>query len=254
MKNWMPAILLSVLMVSLLTGCDVKEGNMTKEFNLDGFTKVDVGGAFDVEVAQADSFSVNVAADDFAHIRVEKVNDTLVIKRQGIEWFAPFHSQPKARISMPVLTDFTMTGASKGKIQNFNSANSLSVTVTGASHLEAVNISSGSLTTEVTGAATLTGDIKVNGDAKFEVTGASKLNLNGAANNITMKVTGASKIEFDKFPTQNADVEISGASNGSINLNGKLNANVTGASNLYWAGTPIMGEMQVSGASNMRRK
>jgi len=57
-----------------------------------------------------------------------------------------------------------------------------------------------------------------------------------------------------KFPTQNADVEISGASNGTINLNGKLNADVSGASNLYWSGTPIMGDIQTSGASNLRRK
>jgi hypothetical protein len=78
--------------------------------------------------------------------------------------------------------------------------------------------------------------------------------MEGAANNITLKTTGASKAELGKFPTQNADVEISGASNGTINLNGKLNADVSGASNLYWSGTPIMGDIQTSGASNLRRK
>lgn len=227
---------------------------MTKEFNIEGFTKVDVGGAFDVQVVKGESFGVNVMADDFAHIRVERVNDTLIIKRQGIEWFAPFHIQPKARISMPALTDFTLSGASKAKIKDFNSTNSLGIKVSGASHLEAINISGGSLNAEISGAASLTGDIKVKGDANFEVSGASKLNLIGDANNIKVKVTGASKIELNKFATQDADVEISGASNGSINLNGKMNANVSGASNLYWEGTPIMGDIQISGASNLRRK
>ena len=255
-KKWVTAILLMLVAGSLLVGCDEnKEDNMTtKEFNLSGFTNVEVGGAFDVEIIQSDTFGVSVTADDFPHIRVEKVNDTLVIKRQGIEWLAPFHSQPRARISMPSLADFTLSGASKGKIQNFNSANNLSVTVSGASHLEALNISAGSIQTEITGAASLTGDIKASNDAKLEVTGASKLDLEGAANNITLKVNGASKAELSKFPTQNADVDVSGASSGTINLNGKLNANVSGASNLYWSGTPIMGDIQTSGASNLRRK
>jgi hypothetical protein len=255
MKKWVPIILVSVFMASILVGCDVKENNMnTKEFNMDGFTKVEVSGVFDVEIVQSDTFNVSVTADDFAHIRVEKVNDTLVIKRQGIEWFAPFHSQPKARIAVPVLADFTISGASKGTIRDFNSVNDLAVSVSGASHLEAVNVSSGNLKIEVTGAASLTGDVKAASDAKFEITGASKLDLNGAANNIKLKVTGASRAELGKFPTQNADIEISGASNSTVNLNGKLNADVTGASNLYWSGTPIMGDIQTSGASNLRRK
>jgi uncharacterized lipoprotein NlpE involved in copper resistance len=255
-KKWIIAILLVVVIGSLLVGCDInKEGNMaTKEFNLSGFKYVDVGGAFDVEVVQSDTFNVSITADDFPHIRVEKVNDTLVIKRQGIEWLAPFHGQPRAKISMPALAGFTLSGASKGKVQGFNSMNDLMVSVSGASHLEALNISSGSLITEITGAASLTGAIKASNDAKLEVSGASKLDLEGGANNITLKTTGASKAELSKFPAQNADVEISGASSGTINLNGKLNANVSGASNLYWSGTPIMGDIQTSGASNLRRK
>jgi hypothetical protein len=245
-----------VVMGSLLVGCDVnKEGNMTtKEFNLNGFVNVEVGGAFDVEIVQSDTFSVSITADDFEHLRVEKVSDTLMIKRQGIEWFSPFHTQPKAKISMPTLAEVTMSGASRGKVQNFKSTNDLSITVSGASHLEANNISAGNLKVEVTGAASLAGDIKADNDAKFEISGASKLDMEGAANNILLKVTGASKVELGNFPTQNVDVEISGASSGTINLNGKLNANISGASNLYWSGTPIMGDIQTSGASNLHRK
>jgi hypothetical protein len=216
----------------------------TKEFNLNGFTSVEVGGAF----------GVSVTADDFPHIRVETINDTLIIRRQGIEWFAPFHSLPKVAILMPTLSGITLSGASKGKILNFDSPNELVITVSGASHLEADNISARSLKIEVTGAASLTGVIKAGDDAKFDVSGASKLDLAGAANNITLKTSGASKAELIKFSIQNADIEISGASNVTINLNGKLNARVSGASNLYWSGTPIMGDIQTSGASNLHRK
>lgn len=232
-----------------------KEGNMkTKEFSLSGFTRVDVSGAFNVEIIQGDTFSVSVTADDFPHTRVEVVRDTLRIGRQGIEWFAPFHGQPTARITMPALYGVAFSGASKGSIQNFVSTEDLTVKVSGASNLEARNVSAGNIEIEVSGASTLTGEIKGAGNAKIEATGASKLELSGMANGIDLEVNGASKVELSKFPVKNANIGISGASNSTVNLNGKLDANVSGASNLYWLGTPIMGDIQTSGASNLRRK
>jgi predicted secreted protein len=226
----------------------------TKEFNLRDFTRIEVSGAFDVEIIQSDSFDVSVTADDFPHIRVETVNDILRIRRQGIEWLAPFHSQPKARIAMPILYEVTLAGASKGKVQNFKSSNDFAVAISGASHLETFDISVNNITIELTGASNLTGAIKSSDTSKFEVSGASKFELTGESNNIKLEVSGASRAELSQFPTQNADVKISGASSGTINLNGKLNANISGASNLYWVGTPIMGDIQTSGASNLHRK
>ena len=225
----------------------------TKDFNIEGFVNVAVGGYFDVEIVQSDTFRVSISADDFAHIRVEKANDTLIIRQRGIDCLAIFHSQPQARISMPSLAKLTMSGASKGKLQGFSSTSQLELTASGASHLEAFNISTGSLGIELNGASGLTGDIKASGDARFEVAGAGKLDLKGAAKNITLKVIGASKIALDQFPAQNADVDIAGASTGTVNLNGKLNANVSGASSLYWSGTAVMGDIQISGASKLRR-
>jgi hypothetical protein len=255
MKKWMPVIFAGILMAVLLAGCNVQEKVMTtKNYNLSGFTKVDTSGAFDVEIVQSDSFGVSVDADDFVNIVVERIDDTLVIKREGISWFMWNHAQPKARVAMPAIVDVFISGASKGTIKNFSSANNFAVSVEGASHFTVTDLSAANLLAEVTGASTLKGDIKVSGDAKFATTGASTLNLNGTANNIILSATGASKAELSNFPAQNGDIEISGASNGSVNLSGKMNAHITGASNLYWSGTPVMGDIQTSGASNLRRK
>lgn len=256
MKKWIPVTLLTITTLSLLAGCNnSKEDNMaTKEFNLSGFTRVEVGAAFYAEIIQGDTFKVSVTADDFPHIRVEVVNDTLKVGRQGIEWFAPFHSQPKAIITMPILNGVSFSGASRGSVQNFVSKENLDVIVSGASHLEARNISAGEIGIEISGASGLIGDIKGTGNAKIEVTGASKLELTGTAQDVDLEVNGASRAEMSKFTVQAANVEISGASNSTINLNGKLDANVSGASTLYWSGSPIMGNIQTSGASNLRRK
>jgi hypothetical protein len=251
------AILMTVIVVALLAGCNnnAKEVTMvTKDFDLKGFTKIEVGGAFEVEITRSDSFKVSVAADDFPHIRVEKIDDTLVIRRQGIEWFAPFHSRPRATVTLPALTDLNISGASHGKFENFQSDDNLTATLSGASHIEARNVSVGKVEVKVTGASSLIGDIKASKDAKLEATGASRIELTGTGANAIMKITGASGAELSEFPVQNANLEISGASNAAINLNGRLDANVSGASKLLWAGSPIMGNIQTSGASSLQRK
>lgn len=251
----MSVILVSVLTLGLLAGCrtNAREGYMsTREFNFTDFNKIEVGGAFQVEISRGDTFTVNVNADDFAHIKVEKVGGTLIIRRQGIEWFAPFHVQPKATVTLPELVGLTVSGASTCKLADFQSTNDLTVNISGASRLEAKNVTTGKLDMEVTGASTVNGDIKASSNARFEISGASRVELAGAATDIVMRTSGASKAGLGKFPVQNADIEVSGASNGTVNLNGRLDANVSGASNLYWSGAPIMGNIQTSGASNLR--
>jgi hypothetical protein len=250
-------VIAAIMAVGLLVSCTIslKEANMaTKSYELKDFTKIEVGGAFEVDVEYADTYQVSVTDDDFPHVRVEKVGDTLVIKRQGIEWFAPFHGQPKAKVTLPVLNGLEVSGASHGKFINFHSDNDLAVTISGASQMEARNISAGKVSIKVSGASTLNGDLKAAKDTEFEATGASKIELAGVATSAVMVVNGASKAELGNFALQNASLKVSGASNVLINLNGKLDANVSGASNLFWLGSPVMGDIQTSGASNLRKK
>jgi hypothetical protein len=255
------AILIAIMTTALLAGCatnnatEDKEVIMTtKNFDLKNYNRIEVGGAFEVDIARGDSFHVTVTADDFPHVRVETLNDTLIIRRQGIEWFAPFHGRPKATVTLPILTDLDISGASHGKLRDFQSGENLTITLSGASHLEAVNISAGDINVRASGASSLTGEIKTTQDAKFEASGASRIELTGTGANVVMKINGASKAELGDFPVQNANLDVSGASHALVNLNGRLDANVSGASKLFWSGTPIMGDIQSSGASNLRHK
>ena len=52
----------------------------------------------------------------------------------------------------------------------------------------------------------------------------------------------------------NASVTLSGASNGTINLDGRLDAELSGASTLAYIGEPALGIMDISGASKLKRK
>jgi len=226
----------------------------TKEFEITGFTEVEVVSAFQVEISKGDKFSVSIDADNFHYIKAEKNGETLVIGRQGIEWLAPFHSQPRARVAMPLLKRIDLSQASRGKIEGFDSNENLNIKISEASHLDARQIVARELQVEVSGAAGLDGEMKVTGNARLNASGASSIVLTGSAADIKVKANGASRVELDRFAVQNASVDLSGASNGSVNLNGKLDARASGASNLTWVGNPTMGEIMTSGASNLRRK
>jgi hypothetical protein len=226
----------------------------TRDFNLVDFNEIELDGAVEAEITRSDVFKVNVVADDLSHIKVEKVNNRLVVRRQGIEWFAPFHSRPRAEVTLPSLTYLYISGASRGKIENFQSQDNLNINLSGASQLEVQNISTGQTEIKVSGASSLCGEIKTTKDTKIEASGASKIELTGKGIGLQTKTTGASKVELSKFEAQTANVEVSGASTISINLNGKLNANISGASNLFWTGSPVMGDIQTSGASNLHHR
>jgi|GEM_PF-351905 len=226
----------------------------TREYQIDGFTKIVVSAAFEVVVNQGDAYAVSVTASDFSNIKVEKVNDTLQIGRQGIEWFTPFRQQARAVITVPSAEAITFSGATKGTVNNIQAAGTMTLNVSGASNMEIKNITAAEFRTEVTGASVLTGDISVSGNARFEVNGASRIELSGAVTDVTANISGASRAELYGFVSRNADLEVSGASNAYVNLNGRLDANVSGASNLTWTGNPTMGDISTSGASNLRRK
>ncbi len=241
--------------VNIAARLDKEGGTMsTKEYQIEGFTKIEVSAAFEVEINQGEVYSVRVTADDFRHVKVEKVGDSLQIERQGIEWFAPFHQQPKAYITVPSVKALTLSGATKGTINNIRSTQELLLKISGASNLEAIDVEVAGFAAEVTGASSLKGHIKVTGNARFEISGASKVELIGTAQNITANISGASRGALYEFAAINANMEVSGASNAYVNLNGRLDANVSGASNLAWTGNPIMGDIRTSGASSLSRK
>jgi hypothetical protein len=51
-----------------------------------------------------------------------------------------------------------------------------------------------------------------------------------------------------------AKVKLGGAASLTLNISGKLDAEVTGASNLRWLGTPTLGDVKITGASSFSKK
>ena len=52
---------------------------------------------------------------------------------------------------------------------------------------------------------------------------------------------------------QDKGIGLSGASDGTVNLTGTLDADVSGASKLRYYGNPTMGDIETSGASSIKK-
>ena len=216
----------------------IGSGNLeTESYAFSDFTELEIGSAFEFEVIQSSSYSINITADDnvMDYVQVSKDGQTLKIRlRTGLGIFlGPVSATLRASVSMPQLRGLTASGASHGTVSGFSSAEDFDITVSGASRV--------------------TGDITA-GDVEFGISGASTIELQGSGSDIDANVSGASHFNLEAFTVDNADVNLSGASSGTVNLSGKLDANLSGASTLLYIGEPTMGDINTSGASTISRK
>ena len=236
---WIIVIISAVIVVAL--GATVAylcfcPGNLkTEEMVFSDFTAVEVGWAFEVTVTQSSSYSVVISADEkiFDDIEVTQTGNTLIIgQKSGTIDLGGLVR--KAEITMPDLNKLILSGATRGTAEGFSNSNTFILELSGASSLEMTNINVG--------------------DAEIEVSGASNLDAEGTANDLFSLVSGASNVDLSNFPVNNADVNVSGASRATINLDGRLDADVSGASTLEYIGNPTIGDINTSGSSTVKKK
>jgi len=228
------AVTCTVLIVRGWPGGLVGSGNLeTEEYAFTNFTEVEISSAFEFEIKQSSSYSINVTADDniMDYVRVSQDGQTLKIGLGTVTWLGPVTL--RASVTMPQLSDLTVSGASHGTVSDFSSTEDLDITVSGISRV--------------------TGDITA-GNVEFDISGASTIRLEGSANDMVADVSGVSSFNLGDFTVNNADVDFSGASSGTVNLNGRLDADLSGASKLWYIGEPTMGTINTSGASTISKK
>lgn len=208
---------------------------VTEEKDFTDFTIVEVGSGFEVEISQSDSYSINITADDnmLDYIEVSSPGNKLTI---GLKWSYGYQNvNLSAKITMPDLHGLEFSGGTHGIIEGFS-----------ASH---------EFVLELSGGSSLIGNFTTSGDAQFTLSGGSRLTeLDGAANNLLISASGGSQLELSNFPVHNASVNLSGGSHANINLDERLDADLSGGSHILYVGDPTMGIINMSGSSTVSEK
>ncbi|UCH42942.1 MAG: DUF2807 domain-containing protein [Dehalococcoidales bacterium] len=256
---------LPILLVALLvfsTGCitivGIGDGPLisgsgsleTRDMDYDDFTKIEVGYAFKADITKSTSFSVSITLDDnlFEYLVIQQAGDTLRINLD------PNHSYrsttQRAEITLPELHGLELSGASRGEISGFSSADTLQLEASGASSLTIDDVRAGSTRFNVSGASRVSGSITIT-EGDFIVSGASSVDLDGTATDIQVDASGASVIRLSEFAVNNASIDLSGASSATVNVSEQLDVHASGASRVVYSGNPSLGSVSVSGGSTI---
>lgn len=225
----------------------------TQDYDMTGFTSVDAGSVFHMEIVPSSAFSVSVTSNEnmFDYIEVTKSGSTLRLSlKNGISVTGPLTLD--ARISMPEIWGLTLSGAASATANGFSTTHDFRLNLSGASSA-AIEMQTGKFTCDISGASRAEGSLNA-GDSNMRLSGAANLGLDGSAGNTTMDVSGASNASLSDFMMQDASVTISGGSRASITVNGKLNVNLSGGSTLQYAGNPTMGNVDVTGGSTLQKR
>jgi len=210
-------VVAAALTLSRLISTRTIEGSgnvVTRTMDFSDFTTVDVGGGFRVEITRSSSYSIRVTADNNTFDYID-VYKTGDTLTIGVKSGFSFRSVTlKADITMPNLYAVTLSGGTQGTAKEFTSTHDFALVLSGGSTIE----------------------------------------LEGAASNLDLVASGGSRSDLSDFPVHNATVLLSGGSQATINLNGTLDANLSGGSQLQYIGTPTMGDISTSDGSTITKK
>ena len=185
-------------------------GNIvTEKRDLDGFTGIDVGGIFEVEVVSQKDFSVEIDADDnlLPLIKTEVRGGVL---RISTEEDVKSKNPIRVRISAPDIDRIEASGVSKvavadlkneelkldisgvSKVKLAGQTGNLSVDISGASHVDAKNLKAGIATVDASGASHV--NVNVSEELVADASGASKIIYTGSPKSAQKNSSGVSNI------------------------------------------------------------
>jgi hypothetical protein len=232
--------LIPLLAAILLIGCAqvsiTGSGNVvTQQEAITGFDKVDISNSFEVDISQGENFSVLIRVDDnlVEHLNVVKQGSTLKIGLDPNRAYTIVNATMEAEVTMPELVGLDLSGSSDANISGFESTKSL--------------------VADLSGNSVLLGDITA-GDSRFDASGNSSVSITGSAGDVTVDASGSSEVDLTDFPASDGTVDASGSSTVTVNLSGRLNADASGSSDIYYLGDPTLGEIDTSGSSTIQPK
>ena len=196
-------------------GFTVGSGNLvTRQENFTGFTAVSLSSGFRFTITHSGSYSVTVTTDDNL-VSYLQVSQLGNTLSLGL---VPGHGYASAslmvEITMPDLSRLDISGGTTGTVTGFNSTHSFTVAASGG----------------------------------------STATVGGSASNLSVEASGGSRLDLSGFHVTSANVDLSGGSWTTINIDGRLDASISGGSQLYYVGNPTMGSINSSGGSIISKK
>lgn len=217
MKFW-HRIALVFAAVILIAGCGSNQvtGNgksTTKTRAVLDFDKIQISGAYKIEVTQGGSESVKITTDDniIPLVITDVKNDKLRIhNKSGISF----------SLTQPVLIQVVVRNLKQ-------------ITASGANELVISKVSSDSL--------------------KVNTNGSIQADLSGQVNKLSMKIAGSGNVNASKLVAKSVQVRMMGSGEIQVNATKKLDTKITGSGTVKYSGNPDDVDQSIIGSGTLER-
>jgi hypothetical protein len=206
----------------------------TRTLNLNNFDQISVGSATRISIKQGDAFRVEVTGEPEeldrleARLRGSRIEFTM----KSNSWFRSRSGSISMAITLPSLRGLALSGSSLADLD--------------------MQIGSNAFSAELSGSSRLSGRLNC-GDVNLHLSGSSRVRLNGAGQRLNVSGSGASQNDMREFAARGLRASLSGSSNVTVNLDGELNADMSGASSVTYYGSAVLGSINASGGSRVRK-
>lgn len=231
--------LLAVIVSSVsLTGC-IMDGihgsgdSVTTKYDFKDFTSVAVGYGCETVIEKGDSYSVEVVVNENLkeYLDVYQKGDEIVIRMKGMRSYSSLNL--KAIITMPEIKSLSLSGGSRVNLKGeFTTASNIYLALSGGSELY--------------------GHLKGN-NADMALSGGSRLKLSGGADKLEADASGGSYLDLAGFSVKSCLIGASGGSEFKVDVSDRLSVSASGGSVIRYKGDPKLGDISLSGGSEVKR-
>ena len=102
--------------------------------------------------------------------------------------------------------------------------------------------------------ATMEADVTMPELNGLDLRSGSHVTVSGSGGDVTLSVAEGSGADLANFSVENADVTANSGSQVTVKVSGRLDANASGGSQVYYLGNPTLGTINESGGSEVRPK
>ncbi len=213
---------------------NIKRGNGSiemEEINIDNFSKVNIGGNYDVTLIESNETKVIIETDEnlFSFINVEVFNQSLNINS----------------IHQLKSTEGIMVEIYYNKIDHIHS--------TGASNIEHEGVLvNEELTIELSGIGAIDLEVQTT-KVSINLTGAGVVTLSGETDLQDTQISGAGGLRAFNLKSAECSIDLSGLGGAEVFATEKLEATITGVGGIVYAGNPKNIEKQITGFGKIIR-
>ena len=203
------------------------------ERELAAFDAVNISGNFNTVIEPSDQSRITINADQSEVERVIAVveDGTLYVEQEATGWFFNRTSEIELRIETPRdLKGISLSGSNYAHV--IRNPNLRSLNLSGSSEVLLDEIDTAFM--------------------EISASGASKIEGNGFADELAIRLSGSSRLDFEHLRSEIAGIRSSGGSRIVLHVNQELEVTSSGASSVYYAGSPEQVNTSSSGTSRVQ--